>query len=53
MTYQVKVRGGLMQGGFSTSEKTNDAFIKTSHLMAAIRRKLKERKTTLYYIFSS
>ena len=32
-----------MRGGFSTSEATNDAFIKNSHLMAKIRSKLKEK----------
>ena len=32
-----------MQGGYSTSENTTDAFIKTSHLMAKIRRTLKEK----------
>ena len=40
---EVKVRGGPMQGGYSTSLKTTDAFIKTSHLMAKIRRKVKDR----------
>ena len=47
---EVKVRGGPMRGGYSTSEKTTDALIKTSHLMAAIRRKLKEK---LSYVPSS
>ena len=47
---EVKVRGGPMRGGYSTSERTTDAFIKTSHLMAAIRRKLKEK---LSYVTSS
>ena len=40
---EVKVRGGPMRGGLSTSEATNDAFIKTSHLMAKIRSKLKDK----------
>ena len=40
---EVKVRGGAMRGGFSTSKKANDTFIKTSHLMAKVRRKLKEK----------
>ena len=40
---EVKVRGGPMRGGFSTSEDANDAFLKTSHVMAKIRSKLKER----------
>ena len=40
---EVKVRGGPMQGGYSTSLKTTDAFIKTNHLMAKIRRKVKDR----------
>ena len=47
---EVKVRGGPMRGGYSTFERTTDAFIKTSHLMAAIRRKLKEK---LSYVTSS
>ena len=46
---EVKVRGGPMRGGFSTSERANDVFIKTSHLMAAIRRKVEEK---LSYITS-
>ena len=33
---EVKVRGGPMRGGYSTSEETTDAFIKTSHIMATI-----------------
>ena len=40
---EVKVRGGPMRGVYSTSEKTSDAFIKTSHIMATIRSKLKEK----------
>ena len=32
-----------MRGGYSTSEETTDAFIKTSHIMATIRSKLKEK----------
>ena len=34
---EVKVRGGPMQGGYSTSEQTTDTFIKTSHIMAKLR----------------
>ena len=33
---EVKVRGGPMRGGFSTSEAANDTFVKTSHVMAKI-----------------
>ena len=44
---ETKVRGGPMRGGFSTSEETNDAFIKTSHLMAKIRSALKEKLNVL------
>ena len=40
---EVKVRGGPMQGGYSTSKQTTDAFIKTSHLMAKLRATLKDR----------
>lgn len=40
---EVKVRGGPMQGGFSTSLKAEDAFIKTSHLMAKLRTALKDK----------
>ena len=47
---EVKVRGGPMRGGFSTSERTNDNFIKTSHLMAAITRKVEDK---LSYVTSS
>ena len=32
-----------MRGGYSTSEETTDTFIKTSHIMATIRSKLKEK----------
>ena len=38
-----KVRGGPMMGGYSTLDKTNNAFIKTSHAMAKVRSKLKEQ----------
>ena len=38
---QVKVRGGPMMGGYITSDKTNDAFIKTGQVMAKVRSKLK------------
>lgn len=40
---EVKVRGGPMQGGFSTSLKAEDAFIKTNHLMAKVRAALNEK----------
>lgn len=32
-----------MMGGYCTSDKTNDAFIKTSHVMAKVSSKLKEQ----------
>ena len=38
-----KVRGGSMMGGYSTSDKTNDAFVKKSHVMAKSRSKLTEQ----------
>eukprot|EP00794_Sanderia_malayensis_P002977 gene2977-3431_t len=44
---EVKVRGRPMQGGFSTNERTTDAFIKTSHIIANIRGKLKEKLNVL------
>ena len=40
---EVKVRGGPMQSGYSTTDRTTDSFIKTSHLMTSIRAKLKDR----------
>lgn len=39
-----------MREGYSTSEKTTDAFIKTSHIMGTTRSKLKEK---LAYLTSS
>ena len=39
-----------MREGYSTSEETTDAFIKTSHIMGTIRSKLKEK---LAYLTSS
>ena len=47
---EVKIRGGRMRGGYSTSEETTDVFIKTSYIMATIRSKLKEK---LAYVTSS
>ena len=44
---EVKVRGGPMQGGFSTDVKTVDTFLKTSHIVADLRGKLKERLNVL------
>ena len=32
-----------MRGGYSTSEETSDAFIKSSHIMATIRSKPKKK----------
>ena len=46
----VKVRVGPMHGGYSTSERKTDNFIKTSHMMAAIREKLNKK---LWYMTSS
>ena len=40
-----------MRGGYSTSEETSDAFIKSSHIMATIRSKPKKKK--LAYATSS
>ncbi len=40
---ETKVRGGPMQGGFGTDEKGVDTFVKTSHFMANVRVKLKDR----------
>ena len=36
MNREMKVRGGPIQGGFSTHEKAVDTFVKTSHFMATI-----------------
>ena len=47
---EVKVRGWPIRGGYSTSEKTTDTFIKTSHIMTTLRSKLKEK---LAYLTSS
>lgn len=44
---EVKVRGGPMQGGYSTNEQAMDTFIKTSHIMAKLRSLLKERLDVL------
>eukprot|EP00794_Sanderia_malayensis_P016352 gene16352-17996_t len=44
---EVKVKGGPMQGGFSTDVKTVDTFLKTSHIIADLRGKLKERLNVL------
>ena len=40
---ELKVRGGPMHDGYSTSEQTTDTFIKTSHIMAKLIATLKER----------
>ena len=40
---EVKTRGGPMQGGFSTDITAVDTFMKTSHIIANLRVKLKER----------
>ena len=39
----MNVRGGPMMGGYITSDRKNDAFIKTSHFMTKFRSKLKEQ----------
>ena len=39
----VKVRGGPICGDYSTSKENIDAFIKTSHIMATMTSKLKEK----------
>ena len=44
---EVNVRGGLMMGGYRTSDKTNGAFIKTGYFMAEVRSKLKEQVNLL------
>ena len=44
---KVKVRGGPMMGGYSTSDKKNDTFIKTTHAMPKVRSKLKEQVNLL------
>ena len=43
INHEVKVRGGPMQGGYSTNEQTTDNFIKTSHIMTKLRATMKER----------
>ena len=40
---EVKTRGGPMQGGFSTDITAVDTSVKTSHIIANLRVKLKER----------
>lgn len=47
---EVKVRGGPVHGGYSTSIQANDTFIKTSHLMVKVHTGLKER---LHVLISS
>ena len=42
ITGEVKVRGDTITGGHSTSDKTNDVFIKTSHAMVKVRSNLKK-----------
>ena len=39
----VKVRGGPMQGGYSTNLNATNTFIKTTHLMAKLRSALKKK----------
>ena len=40
---EVKIRGGLMRGGYSTSVETVDDFILNTHALAKLRRALKYR----------
>ena len=47
---EVKITGGPMRGGYSTSEETTDTFLKTSHIIATIISKLNEKFT---YVTSS
>ena len=39
---EFKVRGGLMQGGYSTDLEAMNIFVKNSHLLAKLRSVLKE-----------
>ena len=45
LNWEVKIRGRPMRGGYSTSEETTDTFLKTSHIIATIKSKLKEKFT--------
>ena len=40
---EVKVRGGPMQGGYSTNIESMNKFVKTSHLMAKVRSTFNEK----------
>ena len=46
MSREVKVRVSLMMGRYSTSDQTNDTFIKTNHAMAKIRSKMKQHASS-------
>lgn len=52
INWRVKVRVGPMRVGYSTPEKMNDNFIKTSHVMAAMRRKLKANFCMWHLLFT-
>lgn len=52
INWRVKVRVGPMRVGYSTPEKMNDNFIKTSHVMAAMRRKLKANFCVWHLLFT-
>ena len=39
-----------MRGGYSTSEETADAFIKSSHIMATIRSKPKKKNWHMQHL---
>lgn len=49
---RVRVRVGPMRVGFSTPEKMNDNFIITTHVMAAMRRKLKANFRMWHLLFT-
>lgn len=49
---RVRVKVGPMRVGFSTPEKMNDNFIKTTHVMAAMRRKLKANFRMWHLLFT-
>ena len=42
---EVKVRGGPMQGGYSTNIESMNKFVRTSHLMAKVGSALNEKIT--------
>ena len=44
---EAKVHDGSAMDGYNTSDQTNDEFIKTNHVMAKVRSKLKEQVNML------